>query len=36
MRERALRIHAQFDLQSQSNHGTTIYLKLPKSERILE
>ncbi len=36
MRERALRIHAQFDLQSSPNHGTQIRLILPKSERILE
>lgn len=36
MQERALRIHAQFDLQSRPQHGTTIRLTLPKSERVLE
>lgn len=36
MRERALRIRAQFDLQSKPNCGTQIQLILPKSERILE
>lgn len=36
MRERALRIKAQFDLQSKPYRGTQIRLVLPKNERILE
>lgn len=36
MRERAQRIHAQFDLQSQPQQGTQISLRLPEHERVLE